>query len=346
MSFQIFPTPKTRRELFELFALYEPGGGVQSVTRRIDVADLSRAEIMKLVLNREPIRPPAPGPYNPRDFLTNQLKSAEFMKRGRILLANAFADKKRCIFVHVPKCAGSDLTRNLRERHPTLTENTFHTHGPAEIEAMFAEIRQFVIGTRYSDTIALTGHERLSWYLSHGVARPQDHLLTTVREPMSLVYSHVSYMLTVCELAREKPRRDATGWLRTIGMTRLADEITPAYMLEVGRRLLHSTDSTRPNRICDFLGDGTADGTLQQLAKTDIEITDTERYTDWRNARFPGNPERRINRSTPYFTPDLVSAEDRDFIHEITAQDRIVFERIRQTLAKTGQQSIRGRDLA
>jgi hypothetical protein len=74
-------------------------------------------------------------------------------------------------------------------------------------------------------------------------------------------------------------------------------------------------------------------------------VTDTARYSDWRRARFPGSVETRANASLPYFTPDVATAADRDYIAERVAEDRKVFDLIAAALARSGKDSIRGREL-
>ena len=36
------------------------------------------------------------------------------------MILNAHPEKRRLIFVHIPKCAGTDLTANLGTRYPTV----------------------------------------------------------------------------------------------------------------------------------------------------------------------------------------------------------------------------------
>ena len=38
-------------------------------------------------------------------------------------LAEAYADKRRLIFVHIPKCAGADMSNKLKARYPWLDHN-------------------------------------------------------------------------------------------------------------------------------------------------------------------------------------------------------------------------------
>ncbi len=346
---QQIPVPRTPRDLLEMFVLFEPTkldpNGLQPLLESADFRALDRDDVVRIAMGRAPQKPtPTGAGFQPRTLLRALLTGRECMLGMRKMVADAYPEKRRMIFVHIPKCAGSDLTESLSRRYPVLRESAFKP-GTTQPVQMFAQLREFVIGTRHSETIAFAGHERLSWYRAQALVRPQDDFFTTIRDPVALVYSYVSYVLTVCENARTQPRPDATMWLSHLGMTVLPENLSAADMTAFGSRILHCQDINLPNRLCNFLGNGSAAGALQAIKVTNIEITDTTRYSAWRAARFGFGEGERLNQSRPHFTKETASAEDAAYIGEITKEDRILYGWLRQALDQTDALSVYGRDL-
>ena len=345
---QRLPPPRTPRALMELFALYLPGTGLDGMLAPVDLATLDREGVFTAVLGqagKQRMAAPVEGQYDPAFHLRAMLHGPAFRARARSLLLHAYPGKRRLLFVHIPKCAGSDLTTLLRLRYPALRQQIFGVEGvPAE--KMFRELRDCVLGLRFSDTVACVGHEKLAFYQKEKLARPQDTLFTIVRQPQALLYSHVSYVLTQCEAAPRTRRPDGLRWLAALGLDEIPSGASPAMMVALGQRALRTPSLIHTNIMCRMLGDGTAETALQRIVQTDIEITDTTRYPAWRAARFPGAPATQINASTPYFTAHYATAEDRDHVAGLTHEDQKLYAVIENALARSGTLSIRGRALA
>jgi hypothetical protein len=344
---QLLPVPRTPRELFELFAVYESQNGINSVLFGADFSTLDRAGVLTAALGKvaqRRLEQEAPADYNPRGHMRTLLHSVEFRERARRLILGAFPEKKRAIFIHIPKCAGSDLTDTIRRRYPTLQHGYFDVKGHSP-EGFFRNLREFAIGVRYADTIALCGHERLCNYQQQRLVRPVDWVFTVVREPAALMYSHISYVLTICRSAPATRRPDGLGWLGLLGISEIPEDASDTDMAELARQVIYSTAIPLKNPICNSLGDGTAITALERMAASNIEITDTTRYAAWRRAIFPWAEETRANASTPYFTAEVATPRDRDYIATLTEEDRKLFEMIKTRLDRAGEVSIRGREL-
>src|SRR5690242_17543729 len=122
----LLPAPSDPRALFELLAYYDQHAGLYPLLSRLDIgADLRQQHIHYGVLGTWPDRsvPSPQGQYFPRDHI-NQLLLCDAFQNGLIpRLAAAYADKRRLIFVHIPKCAGTDLSNKLKTRYPWLDHN-------------------------------------------------------------------------------------------------------------------------------------------------------------------------------------------------------------------------------
>jgi hypothetical protein len=345
---QLLPAPRTPRELFELFAVYDGQNGIGSVLNAVDFTALDRSGVLTAVLGRVPQRrleQEVPEGYKPRGHVRTLLHSREFRDRARPLILEAFPEKRRAIFIHIPKCAGTDLTDTLRRRYPALLQGQFDINGHSP-EALFQDLRDFVIGLRYADTIALSGHERLAYYQQHRLVRPRDWVFTTVREPTALIYSHISYVLTICRGAPVTRRPDGLAWLAALGISEIPEDANARDMAELGRLVLYHPRIPLTNPICNFLGNGSAATALPRIVESNIEITDASRYPAWRQTAFPGAEETRANVSIPYFNADVATPRDREHIAAVIAEDRQLFALIRARLDRAEGLSIRGRELA
>ena len=171
-------------------------------------------------------------------------------------------------------------------------------------------------------------------------------IFTEAREPMALMYSHISYVLTICRSAPVTRRPDGLGWLGLLGLSEIPEDASDADMAELGRQVLHHTQIPLRNPICHCLGDDSANTALERIVKGNVEMTDMTRYAAWRRRAFPMGEETRANESFPYFREEIATRRDREFIAAATDEDRKLFAMIKERLDRSGELSIRGRDLA
>jgi hypothetical protein len=342
---QIVPAPLNPRQMLLSFGFYDATQGLASVLNHWDLSGVTRRQVYFSILGRGPERPAlvAPEPnFRPRHALTSALNGDELQTRIREIVLAAFPEKRRLFFVHIPKCAGSDLLQTLKRRFPYL-----HHHlaipGMTQKSDLFAGLHGLVAGLALSDSIAVSGHVPLRWYTDRSLIRFEDDVFTTVRHPRDILYSYISFVLTRIVTFQGKPRNDVKNWLGHIGMTEIEPNPSPGYLVELGGRLLRTRAVTGPNMICGNLGTGTAASALDAMILTDIEVTDTARYSAWRSDRFGFEPASRVNPSQPLFTPDTAAEADRRLIDEMISEDMVVYEAIQQKLASGDALSVRGR---
>ena len=339
---QIIDAPLNARQMLLAFAMYEAEKGLPSVLSRIDFEGVTRRQVYFTVLGRAPERAAMAldGPnFRARNAAAHALQGDEFQAKLREIVLAAFPDKRRLVFVHVPKCAGSDLLATLRRRYPYV-----HNHvSIPEITskpAMFEWLRQFALGVNLCDRVAVSGHVPLRWYTERALIRFEDEVFTSVRHPRDMLYSYVSFILTRFVEFPDGQRTDIKGWLAEIGVGALEPVLSPSYLAELGSKLLRTRGA---NLICSFLGKGTAASAFEAMVMTDIEITDVARYSAWRRQKFGFEPQRRVNPSQPLFTPEIATAADRAVIEEMIEEDVLVYERIQTELARQEGLSVRGR---
>ena len=339
---QMIPAPMNPRQMLMAFSLYNPAEDLPQFLARIDTDGISRRQVSFCALGRSPDTAAAePADYLPRRHLRNLLNSDEFQTRIRERTLVAFPEKRRLVFIHIPKCAGTDLEVTLQRRYPYI-HHQLAIPGNTDKAALFASLRDLAILLGLSDSIALSGHVPLRWYTERRLLRFEDFLFSTVRDPREILYSHVSYILMTLIRFRGVKRADTSGWLHHLGMADIEENPSAGYLAEIGGRLLRTREITTPNMLCHFLGTGTCASALHAMAMTDIELTDMARYSAWRRQTFGYEPGARINASQAQFTPEIATPEDRRLVDEMTAEDRPLYETIRQKLDRSDALSIRG----
>jgi hypothetical protein len=341
---QSIPAPTDVRQTLLAFALYNASEELNSLLSQIDFTGVTRRQLYFSVLGRAPenVRQAVDGAdYRPRAHFANALRSDEFQNRIREIALAAFPEKRRVIFVHVPKCAGTDMRVALRRRHAFL-HHDFALARITDKPALFQALHDFALRVHLSDGIAITGHAPLRWYVERKIPRFDDDLFSTIRHPREIMYSYISYILTRLLKTRDAPAPDTTEWLAHMGMAAMPPDATPAYLADLGGRLLRCKPVATPNILCDVLGRGTAGSAIETIVTSNIELTDTSRYSAWRREKFGFDPPNRINPSDPLFTPGIASTADRALIDDMIGEDMVLYERILRQLDASESLSIRG----
>src|SRR5436305_1147926 len=152
------PMPRTTRELFELFALARPGD-LPGLLDRLDFSGVIPHQVYQLVHERAPERLDLfvrPDGYDARKHMEAALLSAEFQEKVLQHLLNAFPEKSRNVFIHVPKCAGTDLILNVGARQLSLSK-MLEEEGWISKQQLFEALRNLVQAIPYHDDATLWG---------------------------------------------------------------------------------------------------------------------------------------------------------------------------------------------
>jgi len=347
-------SPESARALFQLFLFFDADVGLPSIIEKIEFGEPDPRQICRVALNRLPesaalsvVRPD----YDPASHLTSTLRSTEFQKGFVSLFSNAFPEKRRRIFVHVPKCAGTDLIAHLTRLYPSLgwalTEEQRTTK-----EALFARISALVRETLVSPDLFIYGHMGLLRVLNHELLRQGDEVFTVVRDPFEMVLSNVNYIITRLLSVAAKPNSaqhpDIIGWSKKLGIERLDPESSPSALLDLAKRILHEPSLIPDNRLCRSLGGvGGAKGQRvsaqsahDNLVIANVEITDTQRYARWLRSKFSVVAKTGRNASRTVLSRETLAAADVEYVESITAEDRKVYDSIQAALARSDAPSM------
>jgi len=315
--------PRDPRSLFELFAIYDPVHGLDDLLCRLDVTGIEPRHVYHGILGRRPETLDAsrrPDPYNARDHMRGALMSEEFQRKVIALILNAYPEKQRLLFVHVPKCAGTDLRMGLSTRYPALDVGLTRPEWTSP-QQLFEAIHDVALGLRFSDTVLLHGHIRIVAAVNGDMVRPTDKIITVIRDPVEIILSNVNYIITRIlqdqEAGMEAP--DTQGWRRELGIDLLPPEMPDEVIAGLFKTMLHNPATSVPNSICYWLGNGDVQSVIRRLVVNDVEITDTQHYTGWLRERWDIVRAAKANESRKFVTRKQIQADDLKFIESITA---------------------------
>lgn len=347
---EYLPTPRGTRELFELLALVDGHESLHDLLSRLspDQTDLNS---MRRVVFNDTRADEAGGERNLAgrsafDDMCELLMSDAFQA---ILISNflkAFPEKRRLIFVHVPKCAGSDLTANLTRRLPSLHRQITLPRSMTKGE-LFRFISRLVRHVRIFDEVFVAGHTSLDYYVSAGLVRPSDRIFTVLRDPVHIVVSQINYILTrFAQDARAgKSSYDTKGWLSALGMESAPTQLTAETAQDLCNSILYNKEMVRANAMCEWLGGRDAATAMQQLADCNVEITTTANYSNWLLRSWGIVSSTRINQSEKFTSTERLSPQDISYIQQAFSEDIKLFDAISAQLAESGDLSIWGNDL-
>jgi hypothetical protein len=347
----LLPAPADPRALFELLGWYDQHAGLYPLLSRLDLGDASRPQHIQYgVLGSWPDRsiPLPQGRYYPRDHL-NELLLGDAFQNGLVpRFAAAYADKRRVIFVHIPKCAGTDLSNKLKTRFPWLDYNVMDADWTSK-HAMFQHLSRLAVQLRFADRLFLCGHGSLVYYLDCNLIRPSDQLFTIVREPVEIMISQINYVLTrfLRDAEAGTVGADTAKWLALMGRDGLPDALSDDFVREAAGLILRIPEIVPPNPLCLWLGGYGADAAtaLQAIIASDIEITDMTRYNDWLTGRWGIISETRDNESTKFVNLETLPRKLSNYARTICEQDVKLYEAIACRLAQSGKLSIFGHEL-
>lgn len=336
--------PSRPRETFDLFASYGTETGLEGLFETIDATGVTPRQVCYAVHGRPPgcLEEALPrADLSPRQRFVAALASNEFRAGIVRNLLEAFPERKRLLFVHIPRTGGSQLSARLR-RFPSLTSQLTSPNWAAQHE-FHMRIRQFVLAAGASDSILVRGHNTVEQYRAWGVIRFGDPLFAVLRDPIERTVSEANYVLTRMFAARQGP--DSAAWRQHFGIGPAAAQPSSAEAAALVRKILRTKGVVQPNTICRFLGDGTAARAIENVVIHDIELTDLHRYEDWCRRRWGIDSRSRSNASKAYVTLEAFSGEDRAYIASITEEDAKLYQLAQRAFAKRGGDSLTGAEI-
>jgi hypothetical protein len=342
------PFPKNLRALFRAFSLYDPATGLDSFIQKIDFDTVQSRQIYYSVHNRLPesaMMAEGTSDYHSKDHFRSALNSQEFQDNILQSFLNAFPERRRLIFIHVPKCAGTHLYARLRSKFPSLATSLSDQSWTSK-SALFESLHALARYGNFFDEIFIYGHVPLSWYTRHSLLRPTDHLFSVIRDPSDLLVSRANHVVTRILEEPDLSSPDTRLWATQLGINQHEFDASPGALVDLGTRILHDQRFVQKNWLCQYFGDGTFASALDTIIRTDIEITDVTTYNTWFEGRWGLRLGEKENVSRQILSKDNLSSADRNYLVNMTTDDRKLYDVISLSLSASPLPSVFGRELA
>jgi hypothetical protein len=343
--------PRTMRELLQLFALYDPEKGLAALFDRLDFSDVRPHQIYQIAHRRLPesmdlaLRRKG---YDAREHLTAALHSAEFQENILRNILISFPEKSRDVFIHVPKCAGTDLILNIGPRRLVLPK-MIEVESWVDKPELFLALRDLIQAMPYYDRLFVYGHIPLSYYADRVGIRAGDQVFSVIREPFDLMLSQANYAVTRMRqdpLGQAPDTREIMGML---GIERMPEVISVAEIRDLVRCALTHPKITQPNRACFYLGgeeNPSYEAAMNNVVMHNVELTTTERYREWLQSRWDIAAKSRHNESDHWLTRQDITGDLADLLRERTAEDCKFFAMVSRVLEQAAVPAVSGLDIA
>lgn len=322
------PYPASARQLFDLFAAMGATASVGALTRGLEQRQADPRLATFAMLGRWPTAEElaaVPDPYVPGQHVRSLLRSQEFRRGLAARMLAAFPEKRRLLFVRLPRCAGQTTLEQLEALHPMP---------PTGVGGGNAALmpRIGICAARFDTTTTLSAwaprmaafvtpggmapgeaDDNLHWQGAEPAFRPGDLLFAILRPPRDLACSQVNAALADLQAGESPALRQRVGTLPPAGNV--------AAWRALGRDLLG--DIVTRNPVCHALGDGTAAGALAACRCVPISLVSLGRFDEW--ARVAIGPVAAVKRIAS--EPILRREDVADVAAEFVAEDEALYAR-------------------
>jgi hypothetical protein len=342
-QFMRVPCPIRPRQLFETLSLYSPYGELYDLLAQINYDGCDFRNVFFSTFGRLPGSLESAGTL---DDLNELLLSSDFQSNVLRIFLEAYPEKRRLLFVHIPKCAGSDLSANLATKYPSISWQITQPEWTSKQE-LFCCLRDIVLRLRLSDAIFVRGHIPLPYYSRLNLIRPGDEVFTILREPLEIIISRINYVLTRFQRNEGKvdPDPDVKDWLQSLGLSSVPASLTVELARRFAERMIYNESIVTRNPLCNWLGGGAATAVLKRLALNRVEVTDTARYQAWLHKKWAIKSKSRENASEQFVTSDFLNPEDLTYVKNICEEDIKLYRAVCDRLSSHSTTSIQGDEL-
>lgn len=339
--------PTKLRETFESFQFYRRELGEAGLFFDTDLQNCATRQVFYACHGRAPTsvnEALAHYKFSPRQLFIAALSSLEFQKNFIARLLQAYPEKQRLIFVHIPKSAGSDLSTHLISRFASVNTKLTDPSITSTTE-LHGAIKDVTLEMLASDRIYVHGHTHLDTYVKWNALRYQDEVFTTIRSPIDQIISQINYVLTRVFSDETPTPHDTSGWrkefnIQDIGQVKESDKIK-----RLGSTILRHSGVVPDNVICRYLGSGSYESAVEKVATHNVEVTNIENYQRWMELRWGLTRKTNMNESKKYLSLSDFTDEDRNYMTNITFEDQKFFDLVQDKLRRLNKPSLTGLEI-
>jgi hypothetical protein len=343
---QSLSAPTTMREVFTLLARTGPERPLDAVLARVDFSRTTAASLRTLLLD-QPVSD-AGGDDDPATAFRRTLVSRPFRERAVPAFLNAFPELAREIFVHVPKCAGTDLTYNLRARMLAVQADLLVAEWTAD-EDFVGGLAALARAAPHHTRILVHGHIELGPFMRWCGHRPTDHVFSVLRDPVALMISHANFRVGRLLQDPEGHDADTAETLEKLGLARLPNPMSDQDVKDLTVRVLLDSETAPHNLACRHLGRGFGSDfvdAFRNIVAHDVELTTTDLYEPWLRRRWNIGRSERHNRSIQLLTVPEARRLCASYLRDATGQDQILFDLVSWAIGTNETHAVTGRRLA
>lgn len=334
--------PRELRDTFTLLARLDGELDLDHLLDGVDWRGVTPQQVSYAVLGRLPQEMHYTAlsgvAFEPQALFKALLLCPEFQAGLVPNLLNAFPEKPRRFFVHVPRSGGTSLGQTMATHACTIPHDAIGSDwcvGRALLDKVAAICRTIPL----HEAIHVSGHYTLRSVIDGRLARFGDHVWTSFRNPHDIVLSYVNYILTTLEADPELTRPDARNWAKRLRLEAPPGSLAPPMLRALLSRMIRDDALLPRNLVCHFLGDGTAASALDLLAAADVEVIDSTRLDEWREQRWnvPAPPWANVSRQ--FFRWDTLDDGARREIAALVRQDATLHRTVAASFGKAASVS-------
>lgn len=343
--------PDTFRKLLCAFAVFPQALTATSCGDLLRFDDVRPRDVYNALLSRMPESIVSAGDsasLTSRELFWSLLTSDEFRNHVFERFLNAYAELPRDIFIHIPKCAGTDLIINLSKRQVSLP---VVLREPAWLnqEEFLRILGSLARRAMFSERLFVCGHIHLEDYVQLAGMRRQDRMFTIVRDPVELFISQANYAIGRLRQDPTGQDPDTSVTLSQLGLPKLPDDISMSELKHLTLKALLDERISGRNTMCAYLGKGRSaryEDSITNLVTHDVEITSTRQYNRWRLERWGLETGSRHNTSSTLLTKQEVLRHIGAYVRDAVAEDQKLFDVVDSLMKRHGKSSVTGLEMA
>ena len=342
--------PRDMREVFLLLGRWREGETLEALLDRTDFTDASPARMFEVLIGRPPGHDELsadPADSGAQATFRRTILSREFRERSLFAFLDAFPELAREIFIHVPKCAGTDLIMNLGQRLMPLPYVLKFPDWISDGEFLNV-LGGLAQQAPFHDRIFFYGHMFLGDFPAGFRPRPNDKIFSIIRDPLALMVSQANYVIGRLRQDPEGRDPDTAETLEELGMPRLPDGLSVGELKDLAVRVLFNRKIVFTNNACRHLGrlkSKSFEEALGQIAVNDVEITTTEYYDRWLKQRWGIGRSEHHNRSAVLLTVHEARRLYAAALMDSMTEDLKLFSLVTWAIEKAGTPSVTGQQI-
>ncbi|MDR3489477.1 MAG: hypothetical protein P4M05_31880 [Bradyrhizobium sp.] len=339
--------PADLRGMFQLFSTLDIEKTLHDFFGNVEWESATSYQIYQIFLNRLPDSTSSLRNIRSLSKLEQAISffcSPEFQTRLIELVLTAYPEKRRLFHLHVPKSAGVDLREILVKLYPFVHYNHTQRDSTSPL-ALAAHLKMFSDIASRSDSILVSGHMPLIWYLKRGLIRYSDYAFSVLRHPKDSIISLVNYYLRRID---EDPKclwPDTKSYADYLGVKEFSLAMSHCEKLEIAEAMFRNKSMMQANLLTHMLGCGTADTAIELVTLSNTEIIPLHSYASWLKLQWGIESNSQRNKTFHVITATDISKDTEDYINDYVSEDVKLFDILSGAIERRGRGSIFGHEL-